>query len=190
MDDHPDHDDHPGHDDTPPETPDFGPRGYLPDRASRRARKIILRAPMGIQWVIAALVVGVAVVAAGWLALRDSAPAAPFVEVPIELAAADGGIAVWEPTGTGAEALVVTVDNRTRVFARPGGDLPVVCAESGLLEADDGRAWRVTGRGVGGTPSLRPHPTVVHDRVLWVDPTTTFEALPPDPDPADPACLP
>jgi len=183
-------DDHPERDDTPPEAPDFGPGGYLPDRASRRARKIILRAPMGIQWVIGSLALGVIVVVAGWLALRDPAPAAPFVEVPIELAATDGGIAVWEPPGTGAEALVATVDNRTRVFARPGGDLPVVCSESGLLEAADGRAWRVTGRGVGGTPSLPPHPTVVHDGVLWVDPTTTLEPLPPDPDPAETACLP
>ncbi|MTV26636.1 hypothetical protein FTX61_14610 [Nitriliruptoraceae bacterium ZYF776] len=36
--------------DDPQQTPEFGPSGYLPERASKRARKIVLRAPLGLQW--------------------------------------------------------------------------------------------------------------------------------------------
>ncbi len=174
-------------DETPAEQPDFGPGGYLPDRASRRARKIVLRAPMGIQWVIGSLVVGVVVVVAGWLALRDTTPQAPYVEVPAAVVDAPEGVAIWRPDGTSGEVLVVTGSNRPRVFAWEGTEPPVLCSESGLLEAPGG-AWRLTGRGLGGTPSLSEHPLVVDDGVLYVDPTTTIEAPAPDPDPAPTAC--
>lgn len=170
------------------EAPEFGPGGYLPDRASRRARKIVLRAPMGIQWVIGSLVVGLVVAVAGWIALRDTTPSAPFVQVPVELLEAPGGVALWSPPGAADETLVVTVDNRTRVFAWPGDELPAVCEESGLLEAADGTAWRLTGRGLGGTPSLAEHPLVVDDGVVHADPTTTLEPVTPDPDPPATAC--
>lgn len=170
------------------ETPEFGPGGYLPDRASRRARKIVLRAPMGIQWVIGSLVVGLVVVVAGWFALRDTTPSAPFVEVPAELVEAPGGVALWSPPGVADEALVVTVGSRTRVFAWPGDQLPVVCEESGLLEAADGAAWRLTGRGVGGTPSLAEHPLIVDDGVLYADPTTTIDLPTSDPSSPDTSC--
>ena len=56
--------------DTPtpaPEEPEFGPRGYLPPRASKRARKIVLRAPMSLAWVIAPLVIGVILLIVGWI---------------------------------------------------------------------------------------------------------------------------
>lgn len=190
-------DDHPERDDTPPatpaaapretaaEAPDFGPGGYLPDRASRRARKIILRAPMGIQWVIGALVVGVVVVVAGWLALRDPAPTAPFVEVP-------GVIGESTITHLPDHDLIATdAGGRPRAFVWADPDQALVyCEESGLLEADDGRAWRVTGRGVNGTPSLLPYRTTIHDGAFHVDPSTTLEPLAPDPTRIETACQP
>lgn len=197
-------DDQPDHDDAPPETPaaagretvteppDFGPGGYLPERASKRARKIVLRAPMGLQWVIGALAVGVVVAVAGWFALRDTTPSAPYTQVPELAVGAGGGVELWQPDATGTEAIIVRSTARTRVFAWPGegpGDAsPVFCPESGLLEAADGRAWRLTGRGLGGTPSLAEHPVTIDDGVLYADPTTTLDPLTPDPDPAETAC--
>lgn len=177
------------HPDAPADEPDFGPGGYLPDRASRRARKIVLRAPMGIQWVIGSLVVGVVVVVAGWFALRDSAPQAPYVQVPTELARGTDGVALWEdPPGGAVDALVVRSGARARVFAWDGAPLPVLCDASGLLEAPDGGAWRLTGRGLGGTPSLSEHPIIIDDGVLFADPTTTIEAPPAGTAPADTGC--
>lgn len=172
------------------DAPEFGPQGYLPERASRRARKIVLRAPMGIQWVVGSLVVGVVVVVAGWLALRDTTPGPPYELVPAELVTPTrGGVQLWEPTGTDESAIVVTVGNRTRVFAWEGGDLPAVCLESGLVEGNDGRVWRPTGRGLDGTESLAEHPLVVTDGgVLHADPTTTITPLPSDPEPVERGC--
>ena len=166
--------------DAPAEQPDFGPGGYLPDRASRRARKIVLRAPMGIQWVIGSLVVGVVVVVAGWLALRDTTPEAPYVEIPADLATGPAGVAAWTaPPGGDEDAIVVRSGARTRVFRWGAEEPPVLCDPSGLLEAADG-VWRLTGRGVDGTPSLAEHPVVIDDGTLYADPTTTLEPLPPD----------
>lgn len=184
--DHDPHDSHhsPGGADAPVDRPEFGPGGYLPDRASRRARKIILRAPMGIQWVIGALVVGLVVLVAGWFALRDGAPGEPFVEVP--------GVIGEASVVTAPQLDVIATDagGRPRAFAWADGDTTVVyCDESGLLEAADGRAWRVTGRGVNGVPSLLPAPTVVHDGRFYVDPTTTLQPPAPDPDAVATACV-
>ena len=167
-----------------PEQPEFGPGGYLPDRASRRARKIILRAPLGLQWVIGSLVVGVVVVVAGWLALRDPAPAAPFTEVPRVVGEqAVVHVPDLDMVATGA-------GGRPRAFVwQEGTDLDLAyCEESGLLEATGDRAWRVTGRGVNGTPSLVPYRTAIHDGRFYVDPTTTLEPLTPDPDRVETAC--
>ena len=175
--------------DTPAEQPDFGPGGYLPDRASRRARKIVLRAPMGIQWVIGALVVGVVLVIAGWLALRDTTPQAPFVEVPSMLTSGTGGVSLWEdPPGGDADAIIVQSGVRVRVFAWDGGAPPVLCGASGLLETEDGGAWRLTGRGLGGTPSLAEHPLTIDDGVVYADPTTRIDAPAADTAPADTVC--
>ena len=161
---------------------DFGPRGYLPDRAARRARKIVLRAPLGLQWVVAALVAGVVLLIAGLLVLdRAGSPPGP----------------PWEPLGTVEELpassshsdgdlLVVALGGRVRAFEAPQGT--VYCAPSNRLEHPDGRVWALTGRGLGGTDSLRPVPTLVVSGVAYIDPTAVGVPLDPLDTPAVPGC--
>lgn len=164
-------------------SPDFGPSGYLPDRAARRARKIVLRAPLGIQWVIGSVVVGVVVVVAGWLALRTSTPGPPYVEVPAEEVAVMTQEGAALVTVDSTEVALVTILGRSRAFdwSAPATDLPQYCRESGLLESVDGAAWRATGRGVGGTDSLIELPSVTVEGRLFVDPTNPLPPLDEDP---------
>lgn len=165
-----------------PERPDFGPSGYLPPRAAQRARKIVLRAPLGLQWVIGSLVVGAVVVVAGllWL-LGDDAPQPPWLAVA-EVADID---VTAEPEGL--EVLLVG-NGRIRAFADAPERGVSYCEASRRLEAPDGGVWSLTGRGLGGTESLREHPARVHEGVVYVDPTERFDAPPPSPEPAEPGC--
>lgn len=173
-------------DDDQADPPAFGPSGYLPDRAARRARKIVLRAPLGVQWIVGALVVGVVVAVAGWFALRPSLPEPPFVEVPASALPTDVEAPPQVITLDGTDVAIVTILGRVRVFdwSAPVTSLPTYCRESGLLESDDGGVWRATGRGVGGTDSLVELPTVVVDGRVFVDPTSPLPVLAPDPDTA------
>jgi hypothetical protein len=161
--------------------PEFGPRGYLPDRAARRARKIILRAPLGLQWVVASLVTGALLLVAGLLLLgRGSAePQPPWIPLgplaTLEVSAVD--------PGTGL--LVVTVAG-LRAFEAPEGVR--YCSPSNRLEHPDGRVWALTGRGYAGTPSLMPVPTLTVAGRAYLDPTVRGEALPPLEDAATPGC--
>ena len=166
----------------PARDPEFGPSGYLPDRAARRARKIVLRAPLGLQWVVASLVAGLVVLVAGLLLLggRADTPAAPWEpigavdDLPESAYDADSGL------------LVVHVAGRVRAFAAPEG--VAYCAPSNRLEHPDGRVWALTGRGFSGTASLAPAPTLTVAGIAYLDPTTL--GVPPEPldDPAEPAC--
>ena len=177
----------PGRDDgtgpSPPDgQPDFGPSGYLPDRAAQRARKIVLRAPLGIQWVIASLVAGVVVAVAGvwFLVASGGPPPEPWVAAG-EVAALDA--AVHDPQ---LDALLVTTGGRIRAFA--DADDVGYCADSNRLEAADGRVWSLTGRGLGGAASLEEHPTLVQDGVVYVDPSRTRPGPTPSDEPAEPGC--
>lgn len=165
-------------------TPDFGPRGYLPERASQRARKIVLRAPLGLQWVVAAAVFGVVVLVAGLLWLGSGGPPeAPWVQAGalppdgrptvVRLDTADA----WLVTGTGPPMAV------------PGEQVDDLawCAPAGRLESSDGRVWSATGRGFG-TPSLATHPLVVHDGTVYLDPTRTRPGTRPSEQSVAPAC--
>ena len=56
--------------DPPPERarpgdPEYGPGGYLPSKAAGRARKIVLRAPLGIGWIVASVVLAVVIAVVG-----------------------------------------------------------------------------------------------------------------------------
>ncbi len=165
-----------------PDAPVFGPRGYLPDRAARRARKIVLRAPLGLQWVVAALVAGIVLLIAGLLVLgRAGSPPGP----------------PWEPLGAvedlpaslfdaRREVLALSLGGRVRAFEAPQGT--AYCAPSNRIEHPDGRVWALTGRGLAGTPSLRPVPTLIVSGVAYLDPTAVGDPLDPLDTPAVPAC--
>lgn len=165
------------------EVPAFGPRGYLPERAARRARKIVLRAPLGLQWVLGALVAGAAVLVAGALLLGrgDEPPGPPWVAVgPVtELAAAAPDAAT--------DLLLVAVGGRLRAFEAPDGT--AYCPATNRLEHPDGRVWAVTGRGYGDTPSLVPAPTLGVAGIGYVDPTVRLPAPDPLPEDAAPGCV-
>ncbi|MCC5949022.1 MAG: hypothetical protein JJT89_11255 [Nitriliruptoraceae bacterium] len=160
----------------PDEPLDFGPSGYLPERASKRARKIVLRAPLGVQWIVASVVAGLIVVVAGvWFLLSaGDPPGEPWVAV--------GPIDTLDEVTYDADldALIVAAGGRIRAFA----DVPdaTYCATSNRLESAEGEVWSLTGRGLG-TSSLSEHPTLVQDGALYVDPSRII----PGPDPADEA---
>ena len=165
-----------------PEVPVFGPRGYLPDRAARRARKIVLRAPLGLQWVVAALVAGIVLLIAGLLVLdRAGSPPGP----PWEPLGAVEGLPVSSQDARSG-ILVVTLGGRVRAFEAPEGT--AYCAPSNRLEHPDGRVWALTGRGLAGTDSLRPVPTLVVSGVAYLDPTAVGDRLDPLDTPAVPTC--
>ncbi len=158
------------------ENPDFGPSGYLPERASKRARKIVLRAPLGAQWIVASLVAGVVVLVAGLLFLRASAepPGPPFTAQGPVAALADSQV-IDDPDGT---TLLVTAGGRVRAFVVTDlVVLPAYCPTSNRIEGDAG-VWTLTGRGLG-VPSLAEHPTVVVDGIVYVDFTTAVDGPPP-----------
>lgn len=162
--------------------PEFGPSGYLPSRAAARARKIVLRSPLGMQWIVASVVAGVIVVVAGVLLLRTSgeAPPPPWVEAgPV-----DGfGTSSYD---AGLDVLFVGAGGRLRAFA--GAEDVAYCEASNRLEAVDGRVWALTGRGQGEVASLDEHPTHVQDGIAYVDPTRTTPGPPPTDTPVSPAC--
>lgn len=146
---------------------EFGPSGYLPPKASARARKIVLRAPLGIQWVVGAVVAGIVVVVAGVLWWSQSGPpAAPFVAT-VAVAEVDGSVVLED-----LDALVVTAGGPVVVFA-DATDL-ALCEANGRIEGRGGVWSASTGRGFG-VESLARHPTLVHDGVLFVDPTTVVD---------------
>ncbi len=162
--------------------PEFGPRGYLPERAARRARKIVLRAPLGLQWVLGALAAGAVVLAAGALLLgrADAAPGPPWVAVGAVAGLPD---AEADPS---TDLLLVAVGGRLRAFEAPAGT--VHCPATNRLEHPDGRVWAVTGRGLGGTPSLPAAPTLAVAGIGYVDPTVRLPAQDPLPDAVVPGC--
>jgi hypothetical protein len=148
----------------------------LPDRAAKRARKIVLRAPLGLQWVIASVAVGIVIVVVGaiFLVRAGGPPGAPYEDVgPVD---AVGDARFDEARGV----LYVGALGRVRAFDVDPADVPVYCEASRQLESPSGRVWSPTGRALDGGPSLREHPTVVVDGVLYLDPTSRAESAPPE----------
>ena len=169
-------------DPAPADELEFGPSGYLPERASKRARKIVLRAPLGAQWMVAALIAGVVVVIAGVVFLLQSSdvPSEPWV--PAAEVAAIGRATPTEDSG----ALLVAGAGRVRAFVA-AGDL-VYCEPTNRLESVDGGVWMLTGRGLGGAASLEEHPTLIHDGVVYLDRTRVLPGPDASPEPATPGC--
>ena len=167
---------------TPADELDFGPSGYLPERASKRARKIVLRAPLGAQWIVASLVAGVVVVIAGVLFLQQSsgAPSAPWIPV--------AEVAELELATPSADGRVLLVAGAGRVRAFADADSLAYCEPTNRLESGDGQVWTLTGRGLGGAASLDEHPTTIHDGTVYIDPSRVLPGPPASDEPAEPGC--
>lgn len=170
------------------ERPAFGPRGYVPPQAAKRARKIVLREPMGLGWPVAAVVAGLAVMALGavFLLTRTGPPGPPFQAV-VALADVDPRGAVIVAADTG-EVLVVRAGGPVRTFAAPGVELSY-CPASKRLEGDGGAVWALDGRHLGGPgSSLAPLRSQVHDGTVYVDVDHPLTAPPAATVGAEPAC--
>lgn len=158
--------------------PDYGPGGYLPDRAARRARKIVLRSRMGAAWPIAALLAAVLVAGTGavFLATRAAPPGAPLVPVAPVSAVDPRGSSVLRSPG-GHRVVVLRAGGRMRAFAAPGAAV-AWCAASGRLESPRS-VWDAEGRLLGGPGrSLRPLPVTVFAGDLYVDFTSSTRPPP------------
>ena len=167
--------------------PEFGPGGYLPQKAAKRARKIVLREQMGFGWPLAAVGAALIVVIAGGLFLRGfgDPPPPPFVAIaPLDEVPAGGALTVQE--GDGAPLLVVRATGTVRVFAARG-DI-IWCADSQRLEVP-GASWMADGRrAFGNGPSLQPLESVVFDGEVYVNVTNPLPPPPAAPSDTPPAC--
>ena len=163
------------------EHPDYGPRGYLPPRAAKRARKIILREPMGLQWAVAAVVAGVLVLVAGGVLLlsRSGPPGPPFVAVG-ELAQIDPRGAGELALDSGGSVLVLRGAGAVTVFEAPAVAV-TWCAPRSRLISPGGAVWQADGRLVGGAgESLARIPAQVHSGMLYIDASSPGTRLEPD----------
>jgi len=173
--------------------PDFGPGGYLPGRAAKRARKIVLREQMGLGWPLAAVGAAAALVAVAvaFVALRSGPPGPPFF--PVGLVEELGGdVAVVVRTNEGPPAMLIRAAGSLRAFLWPG-EAVRWCDVSRQLESDAGTVWTPEGARVSGDPgasggSLAPLPTAVHDGTLYVAPARPEAPLPASPTGAVPTC--
>lgn len=180
-------------------SPDFGPGGYLPERAAKRARKIVLREQMGMQWPVAAAVAALVVLIAGgiFLVAGTGPPGPPFQPV-LQVEEVDprgaeilmAGAARDDLTAVGRDIVVVRAGGGIRAFLAPEG--LVWCAASGRLEAPaQGTVWNTNGRLVGGPgTSLLALPSQAFDGVLYVDETTLGPPVPGDDAGQTPRCSP
>jgi hypothetical protein len=150
--------------------PAYGPGGYLPERAARRARKIVLREQMSAGWPLAALLAAVVLVVAGgmFVLTRTGAPRPPFEPVA-ELAEVAPRSTVRVDSDGAGPLLLAHSGSALRALGAPATDV-VLCAASGHLEGADGSVWRVTGQRLGGTAgSLASYPVRVHAGTVYVD---------------------
>lgn len=169
-------------------TPEYGPSGYLPPKAAKRARKIILREQMGWGWPLAAIAAALVVVIAGLLFLRGFTrpPGEPFVPVGAVTAVEPGGAAVMRAGEL--TVVVLRTGGGVRVFAAQHATT-VWCPESQRLESPDS-AWRPDGtRTFGSGDSLQPLDSVVFDGLIYVDVATRRTAPPVAPGSEPPVCL-
>ena len=163
--------------------PEFGPGGYLPPKASKRARKIVLREQMGFGWPLAAVAAALLVAIAGgtYLYVSNQTPGPPFE--------AFGSVDQIEQGGAGTVRgiLVVRAGGAVRAFTDEPDGIGW-CEASQRLETSDA-VWTVDGRLVGGQgASLQPLRSVVFDGVLYVDTSTSLPVPAPGPGGSAPVC--
>lgn len=166
---------------------EFGPRGYLPARAAKRARKIVLREQMGLHWPIASLVAGVAILAIiiPFVIGLQGPPGPPAVEV--------GPLVDIDPSGDGlvdvdgAPVLVVRAGGVLRAFLDPPEDARW-CPASRRIESPAGQVWTLDGRLIAGEgDSLARGSVQAYEGILYIDPTP-LDPLDPLPGSRQPAC--
>ena len=146
-----------------PVDPDTGERyGYLPPRAARR--KLLIRAQLGLPWMVSALVFAVAILAAGtaYLLLRPARPPAPFVDQGPISRYADGAVTSL-PDGSG------WLDRRGGLTAI-GDDVAFCPADGGWVDPAGAR-FDADGRRAEGGPGLLRLPVRAADGRVFVDPT-------------------
>lgn len=169
--------------------PEYGPGGYLPQRAAKRARKIVLRERMGLGWPLAALAAAAVIAIAGAVFLSTwSSPPPPPWEAAGPLSLVDPAT-VLPIGGLDHGALIVRAGGGLRAFASPA-DPVAYCPPSGRLESASGAVWGLDGRllsGQRGERSLRRIPVQVFDGTVYVNPTEG-SALPARPGAATPVC--
>jgi hypothetical protein len=152
---------------------------YLPPRAGK-ARKLILRSQLGRGWIVAPVVFGLVILAAGGLYLaRAGRPGPPWVRVAA-LEALPAG-AVTEVPGASRSARqalagqVVVVDRRgdeLRAFVTAPGPCPAAAAGAGFARPCTGQRWDADGTPAAGgaAPPLRRRPAVLARGDLYVLP--------------------
>jgi hypothetical protein len=156
-----------------PKDPTTQRTAYLPPRAGK-ARKLILRTQLGLPWMLAAILFGLVILAAGTLFLvKGGRPGAPWQRIAPLGGMADG--AVSQRALRAGE--VVVVDRRggtLRAFLAPDGPCPVVGTANGFARPCTTQAWDRSGapaRGVGApAPRLRAVPATVAKGDLYVNP--------------------
>lgn len=168
---------------------EYGPSGYLPQRAAKRARKIVLRERMGLGWPLAALAAAAVIAVAGVLFLLTwSSPPPPPWKAAGPLSAVDGA-AVVPVGGLDHGVLIVRAGGGLLAFAAPA--VPVAyCVASDHLESATGAVWGLDGRLLSdhlGEHSLRRIPVQVFDGTMYVNPAVG-DALPSRPGVAAPVC--
>jgi hypothetical protein len=151
---------------------------YLPPRAAR-ARKLILRSQLGRGWIIASVVFGLVILAAGGLYLaKGGRPGPPWVRVAA-LEALPAGAVTQVPgaSRSARQALagqVVVVDRRggeLRAFLAVPGPCPVVAAGAGFARPCTGERWDADGTPAAGADApLRRRPASFARGDLYVNP--------------------
>lgn len=167
--------------------PEFGPRGYVPPQAAKRARKIVLREPMGLGWPVAAVIAGALLVLLGvvFLLTRTGPPGAPFEPVA-DVEALDPRGATTVAAGT-SQVLVVRAGGPVRVFVSPPASVDY-CPGSKRLESGADDVWAIDGRHMAGGESLTPLAAQVHDGTLYVNLAQPLKAPPAADLDVKPAC--
>jgi hypothetical protein len=156
-----------------PKDPTTQRTAYLPPRAGK-ARKLILRTQLGLPWMLAAILFGLVILAAGTLFLvKGGRPGAPWQRVAPLTGIADGAVS-QRPLRAGE---VVVVDRRgdtLRAFLAPDGPCPVVGTAGGFARPCAAQGWDRSGaparRGGAVPPPLRAVPATVAKGELYVNP--------------------
>ncbi|HVF18773.1 MAG TPA: hypothetical protein VNA14_00835 [Mycobacteriales bacterium] len=157
--------------------------GYLPRRAARR--KLLIRAQLGLPWMVAALGFAAMILVAGtaYLLLRPSRPPSPFVDQGPISRYADGTVTAL-PDGSG------WVDRRAGLTAV--GEAVSYCPADGGWVGDGGTRFDSDGARAGGGPGLLRVPVRAAGGRVYVDPTGGSRvagaagSMPPCPEPQRP----